>query len=102
MNAVAETAQNLPQGVDYIRFLPETVLSISGLIVMVLDPLVNEEHSQKTLGVIALIGTLAALAATIFMSHYPGLAFWNMIRVDSFSVFFHFLVITIAALVILT
>ena len=102
MNAVAETAQNLPQGVDYIRFLPETVLSISGLIVMVLDPLVDEEHSQKTLGVIALIGTLAALAATIFMSHYPGLAFWNMIRVDSFSVFFHFLVITIAALVILT
>ncbi len=102
MNAVAETAQNLPQGVDYIRFLPETVLSISGLIVMVLDPLVDEERSQKTLGVIALIGTLAALAATIFMSHYPGLAFWNMIRVDSFSVFFHFLVITIAALVILT
>src|SRR5256886_6910158 len=102
MNAVAETAQNLPQGVDYIRFLPETVLSISGLIVMVLDPLVDEEHSQKTLGVIALIGTLAALASTIFMSHYPGLAFWNMIRVDSFSVFFHFLVITIAALVILT
>ena len=102
MNAVAETAQNLPQGVDYIRFLPEIVLSISGLIVMVLDPLVDEEHSQKTLGVIALMGTLAALAATIFMSHYPGLAFWNMIRVDSFSVFFHFLVITIAALVILT
>src|SRR3989442_4946745 len=102
MNDVAETAQNLPQGVDYIRFLPETVLSISGLIVMVLDPLVDEEHSQKTLGVIALIGTLAALAATIFMSHYPGLAFWNMIRVDSFSVFFHLLVITIAALVILT
>src|SRR2546428_1264978 len=102
MNAVAETAQNLPQGVDYIRFLPETVLSISGLIVMVLDPLVDEEHSQKTLGVIALIGTLAALAATIFMSHYPGLAFWNMIQVDSFGVFFHFLVIAVAALVMLS
>src|SRR5713101_1320741 len=102
MNAVAETAQSLPQGVDYIRFLPETVLSISGLIVMVLDPLVNEEHSQKTLGVIALIGTLAALAATIFMSHYPWFAFWNMIRLDLFSVFFHLPSIIIAALVILT
>src|SRR3979490_1146026 len=36
------------------------------------------------------------------MSQSPGVAFSNMIRVDSFSVFFHFLVIAIAAVVILT
>src|ERR1700685_3670442 len=36
------------------------------------------------------------------MAQVPGLAFWNMIRVDGFSVFFHVLVIAIAAVVILS
>ncbi len=102
MNPGGETMQTLPVGADYIRFLPEIVLSIFGMIVMVLDPLVDERRSQKLLGLIALLGTLTALAATIFMSQGPGFAFWNMILVDSFSVFFHFLVIAIAALVILS
>jgi NADH-quinone oxidoreductase subunit N len=36
------------------------------------------------------------------MAQSPGLAFWNMIRVDGFSVFFHVLVITIGIVLILT
>ena len=36
------------------------------------------------------------------MAQAPGLAFWDMIRVDTFSVFFHFVVITVAAITILT
>ena len=36
------------------------------------------------------------------MAQSPGLAFSNMVRVDSFSVFFHVLVIAIAAVVILS
>ena len=36
------------------------------------------------------------------MAQSPGLAFSNMVKVDSFSVFFHFLVIAIAAVVILS
>ncbi len=36
------------------------------------------------------------------MAQSPGLAFSNMVRVDSFSVFFHFLVIAIAGVVILS
>jgi NADH-quinone oxidoreductase subunit N len=82
--------------------LPEIVLSIFGMIVMVLDPLMDERRSQRTLGTIALIGSLAALAATLFQGQYPGLGFWNMVRVDSFSVFFHFLVAAVTAVVILT
>src|SRR5438445_11869178 len=35
------------------------------------------------------------------MGRSPGVAFWNMVRVDVFSVFFHFLIIAIAAVVIL-
>ena len=43
----------LPQAADYIRILPEIVLSVFGIIVMVLDPLLEEAQSQKILGIIA-------------------------------------------------
>jgi NADH-quinone oxidoreductase subunit N len=95
-------AQVIPQAADYVRILPEIVLAIFGMIVMVLDPVMDERRSQRTLGIIALIGSLAALAATLFQTQYPGLGFWNMVRVDSFSVFFHFLVAAVTAVVILT
>jgi NADH-quinone oxidoreductase subunit N len=95
-------SQTLPQSADYVRILPEIVLSVFGMIVMVLEPLIDEEKSQKVLGLIALLGTLAGLGATWFMSQAPGLAFWDMVRVDEFSVFFHVLVIAIAAVVILS
>jgi NADH-quinone oxidoreductase subunit N len=92
----------LPQSADYVRILPEIVLSVFGMIVMMLEPLLEEEQGQKLLGTIALVGTLAGLASTWFMAQAPGLAFWNMVQVDGFSVFFHVLVIAIAAVVILT
>ena len=95
-------SQTIPQGVDYVRILPELILSAFGIVVMLLDPLVDEEKSQKTLGLIALVGTVAGLLATWYMAQSPGLAFSNMVKVDSYSVFFHFLVIAIAGVVILS
>ncbi|MGA7338561.1 MAG: NADH-quinone oxidoreductase subunit N [Candidatus Sulfotelmatobacter sp.] len=95
-------SQSLPQGADYLRILPEIILSVFGMIVMLLEPLLDEDTGQRILGLIALVGTLAGLGATWFMAQSPGLAFWNMIKVDGFSVFFHVLVIAIAALVILS
>ena len=100
--SAAAWLQTIPQGTDYIRILPELVLSAFGIVIMLLDPLLDEERSQKTLGFIALVGTIAGLASTWYMSQSPGLAFSNMVKVDSFSVFFHVLVIAIAAVVILT
>jgi len=102
VNSANDMAQVIPQAADYVRILPEIVLAIFGMIVMVLDPLMDERRSQRTLGTIALIGSLTALAATLFQSQYPGPGFWNMVRVDSFSVFFHFLVAAVTAVVILT
>ena len=72
--------QLIPQGADYIRILPELILSAFGILVMVLDPLVDEEKSQKILGFIAFCGTLAGLVATWLMAQSPGLAFSNTIR----------------------
>jgi NADH-quinone oxidoreductase subunit N len=94
--------QTVPQGVEYIRILPEIVLSVFGMAIMLIDPLVDERASQKLLGFIALAGSVAAIAATLLQSQYAGVGFWGMVNVDSFSTFFHFLVTTITAVVILT
>jgi NADH-quinone oxidoreductase subunit N len=87
---------------DYLRILPEIVLSIFGMIVMVIDPLLDENRSQKTLGFIALLGALAALGSTFVMAAHQGLAFSGMVRADGFSIFFHILVTAIACVVILS
>jgi NADH-quinone oxidoreductase subunit N len=94
--------QTLPQSADYIRILPEILLSIFGIIVMMLDPLFDEQKSQKILASIALVGALAGLGATWFMAQSPGEAFWSMVQVDGFSVFFHVLIIAIAVVVVLS
>jgi NADH-quinone oxidoreductase subunit N len=99
---VTAYSQAIPQSADYVRILPEIVLSLFGIIVMMLEPLLDEEKGQKILGAIALVGALAALAATWFMAQSPGLAFWEMVQVDGFSIFFHVLAIAVAAVVILS
>ena len=95
-------SQNLPQSADYIRVLPEIVLSVFGMIVMMMEPLLDERTGQKVLGIIAFVGSLAGLGATWIMAQAPGLAFWNTVQVDGFSVFFHVLVMAIVAVVILS
>ena len=95
-------SQTLPQSADYVRVLPEIVLSVFGMIVMMMEPLLDERTGQKVLGIIAFVGSLAGLGATWIMAQAPGLAFWNTVQVDGFSVFFHVLVMAIVAVVILS
>lgn len=104
MIAFFQITPTLPQGVDYIRILPEVVLSLFGMVVMFLDPVMDERRSQRTLGGVALIGAVLTLAATLFQAQqqYWGFGFWNMVRVDAFSVFFHFIVAAVTILVILS
>src|SRR5689334_13864928 len=87
---------------DYIRILPEIVVTLFGMLIMIVDPLLPEQGTKKPLGVIGIVGTLAGLAATVYQTGYYGSAFYNTISVDTFSVFFHFVVLLIALVVILT
>ena len=86
---------------DYIRLLPEIVLTVFGVIVMIADPLLGPRASRKPLGMVALVGTLAALVATVLQADNLGPAFFSLVRVDDFSIFFHFVIELIAAVVIL-
>src|ERR1700683_1536720 len=98
--AQAQTFQS-PPFADYMRILPELILTVFGMLVMVVDPLLDPDRSHQSLGTLALVGALAALASTFWMAQYPGTAFTNMVRVEPFSVFFHVLIIAIAVVSIL-
>ncbi len=87
--------------VDYIRILPELVLTLFGIAVMMIDPLLKPGASRKSLGLLSFIGTLAAIGAAFYQVNYFGLAWFGMVRVDSFSIFFHVLIPAISAVCIL-
>jgi len=88
--------------VDYIRILPELVVSLFGVIIMLVDPILPDNSPKRPLGVLAVIGVLLGLAATYYQTGYYGSAFSDMVSVDTFSVFFHFVVLLTALVVILT
>lgn len=94
----------IPGRADYIRILPEIVLSVFGLLIMAIDPVLEERRSRRVLGGIGLIGALAALGASFYQAQtqFWGSAFSNMVRVDAFSVFFHVVVAAVTILVILS
>ena len=58
-----------PGSSDYIGILPEIILSVFGMLIMALDPVMDERRSQRTLGGIGLLGSIAALASSFFQAH---------------------------------
>src|SRR5207302_8520720 len=87
---------------DYLRILPELVLTIFGVIVMMADPLLPRRASRKPLGIVALIGAILSSAVAIVpAAHYQGSAFFGMVNYDASAIFFHVLIGLITVLVIL-
>jgi NADH-quinone oxidoreductase subunit N len=93
---------------DYISVLPELVLIGFGIAVMLIDPLLKPEDSRKGLGMLSLIGCLAAIGAALYQitwlarsSTSSASGWFGMVRVDSFSIFFHILIPAISGLCIL-
>ena len=89
--------------IDYVRILPEIVLTVFGIIVMMIDPLLDDHNDRKSLGIVSALGVLGAIAATIYQAQpqFYGDGFFNMIRVDAFSIFFHMVVLLVALAAIL-
>jgi NADH-quinone oxidoreductase subunit N len=87
----------LPSGVEYLRFLPEIILSAGATLVMALEPLTG---SGKKNGLVSLtfLTFLGAMVAAIAANSSPGTAFSGLLVVDGFGTLFRVLVIAVGAL----
>src|ERR1700712_3727177 len=85
---------------NILALLPEYILTLTGVLVMLLEPMLPPAASRKPLGWLAIAGTLLAGLASVFQLGFGTVtAFSGTIRMDGFSIFFHLL---IAALVLVT
>ncbi len=86
-----------------IRILPEIVLSVVGIIVMMIEPLMAPKASRRPLGIFSALGIVGAGIATAMQMRPEafGNGFYNMVRVDAFSIFFHFVILGISLLITL-
>src|SRR5512140_1671102 len=90
----------IPQ-IDYLRVLPEIILSIFGMLVMLADPFIKSKDN-RTFEILSVVGLLGALAATFYMAGpTPGDAFFHTVRADNFSVFFHVVVLLVSLATVL-
>ncbi len=89
----------VPTSADYLRFLPEIILTIAGIAVMMLEAV--SKGKRAYLGFVALAGIVAAFAANIAAYGDPGFAFQRMMVVDAYATFFRGLVLVVGALCIL-
>ena len=87
---------------DIFRILPEVVLTLTGVLVMLLDAAINPASSRRPLGWVAAFGVTAALWASLWQLSLPaGTAFFNSVQTDAFSVFFHVLICGIVLVALL-
>ena len=83
-----------------LRILPEVILTVTGVLIMLIDPVMPKTASRRSMGWLAVVGTIIALFASIQQLHLaPGTAYFNTIQTDAFSAFFHVL---IAGIVLVT
>jgi NADH-quinone oxidoreductase subunit N len=84
------------------RILPELFLTLTGVLVMLLEPIMPRGMNRKPLGFLALAGTIAALVASIWqLSLAPGSAFYGTVETDAFSVFFHVVILGVVIVAML-
>jgi NADH-quinone oxidoreductase subunit N len=90
-----------PSSTDMLRFLPETILTIAGTLLMILDPLFAKKM-PKLFGNLSIVALLAAIVAAVAANGAPGTAFSHLLIVDGFGTYFRILVLCIGILAILS
>jgi NADH-quinone oxidoreductase subunit N len=82
---------------DVLRILPEVLLTVTGVLIMLIEPVLPKSVSRKSMGWLAVLGVLAALAASLYQYQLPpGTGFFGFVQTDAFSVFFHVVICGIA------
>ncbi len=89
-----------PSAADLLRYAPETVLTVAGTLLMVLDPLFAKK-SPKLFGHLSIAAFLVAIVAAFQANGAQGLAFSNLLIVDGFATYFRVLVLIIGIVTVL-
>jgi NADH-quinone oxidoreductase subunit N len=87
---------------DISRILPEVILTLTGVLVMLIDASLPASSSRKSLGFLSALGVLVALLASLWQLSLPaGDAFSHTVHTDAFSGFFHVLICAIVLVALL-
>lgn len=91
----------IPVYAEYIRFLPEILLTLAGVFIMLYEA-VTRVPGKSFLSGFTFIALVAALGASVLAYDNAGMAFNNMLIVDGFATFFRVLVIGVGLLTVLS
>lgn len=87
---------------DILRILPEVILTITGVMVMLIDASLRPLAARRPLGWVAAIGTTLALWASLSQLSLPtGTGFFSTVETSPFTVFFHVLICGIVLVALL-
>ena len=90
----------MPTSGEYIRVLPEIILTLAATLIMFLEALLKDRQ-KGILTPLAILGLLGALVGAVAANGNPGPAFHDMIVVDGFATFFRVLVIAVGLVAVL-
>jgi NADH-quinone oxidoreductase subunit N len=87
---------------DMYRILPEIILTLTGVLVMMVDASLPQDWPRRTLGWLAALGTTVALWASLWQLSLPaGTGFYGTVETSPFTVFFHVLICGIVLVALL-
>ena len=87
---------------DIYRILPEVVLTITGVLVMLIDASLAPLTSRRNLGLLAATGTTAAYCSSVWQLSLPmGTGYSGTVETSPFTVFFHVLICGIVIVTLL-
>ena len=78
---------------DIFRILPEVILTLTGVLVMLLDAALPPHWARRPLGWVAALGTTFALWGSLGQLSLPeGTGFSGTVETSAFTIFFHVLI----------
>jgi NADH-quinone oxidoreductase subunit N len=87
---------------DSLRILPEIILTLTGIVVMLIDASMPVDWPRRPLGWVAALGTTAALWSSLWQLNLPtGTGFFGTVETSPFTVFFHVLICGIVLVALL-